>query len=186
MPTISGFFSSVGASVVAAHQNNPVKATASWALVAAIAVPLVANFEGYAKKPYVDTVGTGHPITWCYGRTKADGPVPPMTMTFTKAKCQDELGEDLQKYDAMVHKCITAPMSPHQEAAFVSFVYNGGQGWLCNPAKHTYNTVAKNFNAGNVDAACNAMLAYDRGDGKVLAGLVTRRKQEAALCRMTT
>src|SRR5277367_5114499 len=87
-----------------------VKAVGHSAAWVTLAVTIVASFEGFASRPYIDKVGTGRPITWCYGKTKADGPVPPMTMVFTKAQCLDELGKDLQNYDTMVHSCIIAPI----------------------------------------------------------------------------
>lgn len=147
--------------------------TAAWA---AVAITIVASFEGYASRPYVDTVGTGHPITWCYGTTSADHPVPKKGTTFTEAECKQLLGIDLQKYDAMVRKCIHVALPPHREAALVSFVYNLGPGALCNGA------VGRNINAGNVTAGCNAMLAYDHAAGRRLAGLTRRRQAERALC----
>ena len=141
-----------------------------------IAVTLVAGFEGYASKPYIDTIGRGHPETWCYGKTAADAPPPPMTMTFTKAQCQDELGQDLQKYDDMVHSCIKVPLPPHREAALVSFTYNLGQRALCS------GEVARGINAGNVAAGCGAMRSYDHSLGKVVKGLTRRRQSEYELC----
>lgn len=158
-----------------------------WAAAAAIAVTLVAGFEGYASHPYRDTVGTGHPETWCYGETPADGgPVPAYGTIFTKAECTASLQRKLTKvYDPMVRQCIDAKALdgyPKREAALVSFVYNGGQGWLCKPHRHTYTKVARNINAGNYRTGCNAMKAYDRGNGRVLAGLVRRRAKEAAWC----
>jgi lysozyme len=170
------------------HVNNPKTAAAMYIAAAlAIAVPVVGNFEGFASKPYVDTVGTGHPETWCYGETAADGgKVPAYGTLFTKAECQASLQEKLAKvYDPMVRACIDAKYLdgfPSREASLISFVYNGGQGWLCNPAKHTYTAVASNINAGNITAGCNDMKAYNRASGIVLSGLVTRRAKEAALC----
>jgi lysozyme len=143
----------------------------------AIAAVFIEPFEGYASKPYVDRVGTGHPITWCYGETKADAPVPPMGTLFTKAECTKELEHDLQtKYDPAVRKCIHVALPPHREAALISFVYNLGPGPLCN------GPVGRYLNAGNVPAGCNAMLAYDHAAGKRLPGLTRRRQAERALC----
>jgi len=154
-----------------------VAGTVTWL---AIATPFVAGFEGYAKRPYVDTVGTGHPITWCYGETRADGPVPPLSTVFTKAECTAQLEKSLTtKYDPAVRKCIRAPLPPHREAALVSFVYNLGPGALCN------GPVGRYINAGNVVAGCNAMLAYDHAAGRRLPGLTRRRQQERALCLRT-
>ncbi len=146
---------------------------AAWATVATI---FVAGFEGFAAHPYVDRIGTGHPITWCYGETAADRPAPPMSMTFTKAQCLDELGVDLQKYDVMVHSCIHVALPPHREAALVSFTYNLGQRALCSGA------VARNLNAGNVAMGCRAMLGYNHASGSVSKGLTRRRQAEMKLC----
>ena len=194
MATFQGFFQSM--------QPNTQRQKTGWVAAAAITVALVAGFEGYASKPYVDTVGTGHPETWCYGETAADGgKVPAYGTLFTKAECQVSLQEKLTKvYDPMVRQCIDAKALdgfPSREAALVSFVYNGGQGWLCAPAVRTISgapsvypaskpirltAVARNINAGNYAAGCNSMKAYDRAAGRVLSGLVTRRNKEAALC----
>lgn len=153
-----------------------VRTGAGVAAAIALAIPLVAAFEGFSARPYVDRVGTGQPETWCYGATKADGPPPPYSKVFTKEECQAQLGHDLLKYDAMVHSCIKVPLPPHREAALVSFTYNVGQGALCHGA------VAKQLNAGNVVAGCNALLAYNHAAGRVLAGLTSRRQKERQLC----
>ena len=65
----------------------------------AIATPFVGNFEGYASKPYIDWNGSGHPETWCYGETAADGgPVPKMGTLFTKAECEQMLDKEAARY----------------------------------------------------------------------------------------
>lgn len=153
------------------------RTTAAWAL---IATTFVAGWEGFASKPYTDWIGTGHPVTWCYGETKADGPVPPMDTVFTKEECTAELQQKLTtKYDPAVRACIHVPLPPHREAALVSFAYNLGPAALCN------GPVARYLNAGNVTAACNAMLAYNHAGGRVVAGLTNRRQAERKLCLMS-
>ena len=149
--------------------------TVAWLV---IATPFVAGFEGYAKRPYVDAVGTGHPITWCYGETAADGgKVPVMGTLFTKAECTASLQDKLTRvYDPMVRKCIRVPLPPHREAALVSFVFNLGPGAQCS------GPVGRYLNAGNVVAACNSLLAYDHANGVRLAGLTRRRQAERQLC----
>lgn len=153
-----------------------VKVAGAGAAWVAIAVAAVAPFEGFASKPYVDRVGTGHPVTWCYGETSADHPVPAAGTTFTKAQCQQYLAADLQKYDVAVRKCIHVPLPPHREAALVSAAYNLGPAAVCNGA------IARNLNAGNVTAGCNALLAYDHASGRVVPGLLKRRQAERAMC----
>jgi len=157
---------------------HPAARGAAWV---ALAVTLVAGFEGFASKPYVDRVGTGHPITWCDGETAADthGKVPPLNAVFTKAECTAELQDKLTTvYDPAIRKCIHVTLPPHREAALVSAAYNLGPAAICNGA------IARNLNAGNVAAGCNALLAYNHAGGRVVAGLTARREQERALCLM--
>ena len=146
----------------------------------AIAITVVSAFEGYSSKPYVDGVGRGHPETWCFGETKADGPPPPYSKVFTKEECQSELGRDLPKYDAPLQKCLKpavyAALPPHRHAALVSLAYNVGDSAVCK------SRVVRELNAGNVAAACNDFLAFDRANGRVLKGLANRRRAERVLC----
>jgi lysozyme len=179
MPNLTDFFATL--------KPQTTRQKSGWAAAAVIAVSLVGGFEGFASHPYRDTVGTGHPETWCYGETPADGgKVPAYGTLFTKAECTASLQRKLTTvYDPMVRQCIDAKALdgyPYREAALVSFIYNGGQGWLCKPHRHTYTAVARNINSGNYSAGCHAMLAYDRANGRVLSGLARRRRLEAALC----
>ena len=153
-----------------------VAGTVAWL---AIATPFTAAFEGYARKPYVDTVGTGHPITWCYGETKADGtPVPPMSAVFSKDQCTAQLQQKLANvYYPPIAKCIPAKyLTPHRTAALVDFAYNLGPAAVCT------GPVGRYIAAGNVAAGCRAMLAYDHANGVRLAGLTRRRQADYAYC----
>ena len=147
---------------------HPVARGAMWL---AIAIPLIAGFEGFSGKVYRDSVGVK---TICYGQTAVDG--ADFSKVYTKAECEQMLGTDLAKYDKMVHSCVHVALPPHREAALVSFTYNLGEGALCHGA------VARDLNAGNVVGGCNAILAYDHAGGRVLAGLTKRRQVEKTLC----
>jgi len=140
-----------------------------------ICVAFVSPWEGLFLHPYRDAVGVK---TVCYGATAADG--VDLNRTYTKQECQDMLARDLPKYDELVKKCLTPAaynaLSPSRHAAVVSFTYNLGGGAFCHSA------VARALNAGNIPAACNAMLAYDHAGGRVLKGLTNRRREERDLC----
>jgi lysozyme len=152
--------------------SSPAKSPVTWVV---IAVTFVAGWEGFYGHVYRDSVGVP---TICYGATAADN--VDLTRTYTKQECQDMLARDLPKYDAMVKRCLTATayaaLPPHRHAAVVSFTYNLGGGALCK------SSVARNLNAGKIQDACDAMLAYVRAGGRVLQGLVNRRRAERALC----
>jgi lysozyme len=147
-----------------------------------ICIACTSGYEGYASHPYVDKVGTGHPVTWCYGETEADAPIPSMSATFTKEQCQQQLGTSLVKYDAQIQKCIDpkvyAALPPHRHAALVSLDYNIGPGNFCK------SNVVRNLNAGKTQAACDAFLSWTHASGRVVQGLVNRRQSERKLCLM--
>lgn len=138
----------------------------------AVAVVIVASFEGLYTKAYKDPVGV---TTICYGITNHDRPVK-MGDRYSKEECVQFLKEDLIKYKKMVDRCIKADMPPHRTAAMVSFVYNVGQGNLCK------SSVARKLNAGDVRGGCNALLLYNKAGGRVFRGLERRRAAERALC----
>lgn len=136
---------------------------------------LVAGFEGFASRPYRDSVGVR---TVCFGQTAADG--ADFSRVYTKAQCLQLLGRDLPKYDAPLKRCIKPEvynaLPPYRHAALVSLAYNIGAGGVCK------SSVVRELNAGRVAAACNDFLKYDRAGGRVLKGLVNRRRAERAAC----
>lgn len=142
--------------------------TAAWL---AIAVVIVAGFEGLYTRPYHDVVGV---LTVCYGETAADQ--VDLKRTYTPAECKEMLARDLPKYDAELRKCIHVQMSPNVEAAVVSLGYNVGTAAVCR------GSVAANLNRGDIRAACDSFLRYDRAGGRVIQGLVNRRQAERRLC----
>ena len=158
-------------SIFSTARNHPATKGAAWLVVA---ITLVSGFEGLRTTPYKDQVGI---TTVCYGETAADGVV---MKQYTVDQCKVLLGASLPKYDAQIKRCLkpgiydTLPI--HRHAALVSFVYNVGAGTFCRSG------VARDLNAGHVTAACNALLLYDRGGGKIIPGLLIRRKAERAFC----
>lgn len=162
-----------------------------WAVAGAMTVAMCASFEGYAAHPYVDRVGTGHPITWCYGETKADGPVPSMRATFTKAQCSDLLQQSLVKYNVGIKKYIHVVMGAQTEAAMTDAAYNLGAGIFAHGAMTRYLNAGGDYATflpqssaykRNHPSACNALTGYVHANGRVLTGLVRRRNAETALC----
>jgi lysozyme len=157
--------------------NTPAK-KASWI---GLAVVLVGGFEGLYLHPYRDIAGV---LTVCYGATAADH--VDLTRSYTKQECDDMLGADLPKYDAMIQKCISKDAyndlqnHPHRHVALVSFVYNLGPGPVCKGA------IGRDLNRGNISAACHDLLAYNRarvhGVLRPVKGLTDRRTKEVSWC----
>ena len=113
------------------NQHPAVNTTAKKASWIVLAVTLVGGFEGLSLHTYRDSVGVR---TTCYGATAADG--VDLNRTYTKQECEDILGRDLPKYDAMIQKCLSKAaydaLPPHRHAALVSFTYNLGGGAFCH------------------------------------------------------
>ncbi|WP_343735347.1 lysozyme [Acidovorax sp.] len=139
----------------------------------ALAVPLVAHFEGYVPWVYRDPIGR---LAACYGHDD-------QTMTpgkrFTAAECQAMLDEDLLKHAAALD-CIKRPLTDGQKAAFLSFAFNVGTNAFCG------STLARKANAGDMAGACAELSRWTLAGGKELPGLVRRRAAERAVCEGAT
>lgn len=149
--------------------------------VVAIAVAFTPIWEGMDPVAKVDRIGTGHPITYCYGQTDEFGAVK-AGQRFTKAECDAKLAESLPKYLAKITPCIKVDIPDESMAALLDAAYNAGPAAVCRSPM-----VAK-INAGDLKGGCEAFHNwYVRSDGVVRKGLINRRdgdsrKGEKELC----
>ena len=139
------------------------------AAAAALAVPLVAKYEGTVQTTYRDPIGI---ITACTGQT---GPELVMGQTFTSEQCEEMLYKDLFKHSAAL-ECIKAPLTDGQKAALLSFAFNVGNGAFCG------STLTRKANAGDMPGACAELSRWTYAGGKQMPGLVIRRAAERQLC----
>ena len=130
---------------------------------------LVGPWEGMEKKAYQDVVGVW---TQCYGHTEGvkKGSVK------TVEQCNTQLAETLPRYQEQMLRYVKVPLTPYQEAAFISFTYNVGVG---NFAK---STLLKKLNQGNYQGACEELRKWVYAGGKKYQGLVNRREDEYEMC----
>lgn len=142
------------------------KQRAGWA---AIALTMVAGFEGLRHAAYLDPVGIP---TICFGETKGVR----MGQRATLEQCQDMLAASLQLANRAVDDCIRVPLPDYRRAAVVSFTYNVGRDAMCG------STMARKLNAGDVHGGCDEMLRWTMAKGIRLPGLVTRRQKERNMC----
>jgi lysozyme len=85
------------------------------------------------------------------------------------------LAHDLQEFERAVAAMVTVPVTSNQFSALVSLAYNIGISALRG------STLLRLLNAGDYAGAANQFLRWNRGGGRVLPGLVTRRRAERAL-----
>lgn len=136
-----------------------------------LAVGFIGGWEGLRTKAYRDVIGVP---TICFGETRG----VKMGDTYTVDECKAMLGDALVEFEAGMRRCLSAPdrIPDKPYVAFLSLAYNIGNGAFCK------SSIARYANAGNLKAACDSLLLYTRAGGKVVQGLVNRRKEERKLC----
>jgi lysozyme len=163
----------------------------SGALMAAICGTLVGftpTWEGMDRVAKRDMIGTGHPVTYCYGQTDEFGDVK-VGQRFTKVECDAALQKSLPRYIAGIAKCMTHIPAVTDAAKVIAALadasYNAGIAAVCR------SPMLAKINAGDYKAGCDAFVGwYIRSDGKVRKGLIARRsglpndvrKSERDLC----
>lgn len=143
----------------------------------AVAVPLVARWEGLETTAYLDRIASPPVWTICYGETQGVRPGE----TRTRAQCEDGLRRGLIRYRNGIHPAFTAEtkaqrLPPERDAAFVSLAWNAGINRVRS------STATRRLNADDVRGACVALTWYNKAGGRVIRGLVNRRAEEEALC----
>lgn len=128
-------------------------------------IALIKQFEGcrlQAYKPvpteYYYTIGYGH-----YGPDVAPNAI------ITQGQAEAYLIVDLQKFEKVVN-ATGLVLNQNQFDALVSFTYNCGA-----------NNLHKLITGRTLPQIADAMLLYNKGGGKVLAGLTRRREAERTL-----
>ncbi len=132
-------------------------------------VELVAKYEGCRLEAYKCPAGV-----WTIGYGHTAGVNPGDTLP-SKEAAQALLKEDLAKYAGYVNSCvkkgkITFPLTQNQFDALTSFCYNCG-----------YGSLQKLVSGRSAAEVAEKIPAYNKGGGKVLAGLVRRREEERQL-----
>jgi lysozyme len=149
------------------------KAGAGGAAVITMACAFIMPWEGLWTTAKVDTIGTGRPITWCYGETIGGAKVGDK---FTPQQCSEMLKKRLPEYANAIAPCIKVPISDKTRAAFVSFAYNVGSAGFCR------SSAVKRLNAGDSRGACDALMQWNKAQGRTVRGLTNRRAAERKLC----
>jgi lysozyme len=139
-------------------------------------VNLIKRFESFKATPYRCPAGVR---TIGYGFTESK---------YLKMKRLSEpqaskilVSEVIPYYQSLVRKHVKVPLTSNQECALISFTFNCGESNLMKVVDAKRNRL----NKGNYNTIPNVLLRYTKvriGDKvKTLNGLVTRRKQEAAM-----
>lgn len=137
---------------------------------AAVAVmALTPAFEGTVNKTYMDLGGV---LTYCTGATEN----AQWGKTYTPVECRMQLERDLARHAEGVMGCIHVPMTDGQRVAYTDAAFNIGVDAFCS------SSMARKTNAGDARGGCNALMLWNKVNGREVTGLTRRRLAEREIC----
>ena len=133
-------------------------------------IKFIQTWESLKLNAYLDSKGLP---TIGIGTTRyPDGTKVKMGDTCTKEQAYEWFRFDVARFEAFINRVIKIPLNQNQFDALASFTYNLGEGNLSK------STLLKKLNAKDYKGASNEFLKWNKSGGKVLQGLVNRRKDE--------
>jgi lysozyme len=141
-------------------------------------IAIVKAFEGCHKavrgRPgYFTTYYDPHVLTIGWGHTNHHPPKFKAGDVWSQAACDAVLAGDMVIFEKHVAKHAKVPLKQHEYDALVSWSYNTG-----GPS---HATLWKKLNAGDKAAIPGELAKWNKDNGKVVNGLVRRRKSEGQL-----
>ncbi|NHB59552.1 lysozyme [Acinetobacter sp. 194] len=138
-----------------------------------IGIHLIKKFEGIKLFAYDDGVGVW---TIGIGTTR----YPDGTLVKKGDKCTEEQAKqyficDLRCFEIAINKAVRVKLNQNQFDALVSLIYNIGINAF------NKSTLLKKLNEQEYIGAADQFLVWNKAGGKVLTGLVERRKAEKEL-----
>lgn len=134
-----------------------------------LAADLIKKFEGCRLHAYLDGGGVA---TIGYGQT---GPAIHLGLTWTQDRADAALEHFLAAEESVLRSLIHVPVSENQFAALMSLAYNIGT------AAFGGSTLLRKLNAWDYTGAAECFAAWNHDNGKVDAGLTSRRAAERAV-----
>lgn len=131
----------------------------------------IAKWEGMELKSYPDPATGAEPWTIGVGHT---GGVKPDD-TCTEEEALEWLKDDCRKAEQCIEDHVEVDLNQNQIDALVSFIFNLGCG------NFRSSTLLKLINVCNMEAAAKQFQKWNKGNGKVMAGLTSRRNAESEL-----
>jgi lysozyme len=130
---------------------------------------VIKHFEGLRLTAYLCPAGV---LTIGYGHTGKD---VLQGMKISVDRAIELLLADVAGFERSVAAMVSVPLTQGMFDALVSFAFNLGAGKLKG------STLLRRLNDGDKDLAADEFLKWDKANGKPLAGLTERRKDEREL-----
>jgi lysozyme len=141
----------------------------------AVASKLVKRWEGFRSRPYICPAGVptiGYGFTAYLDGTRVTLRDPPMSREAADILLHHLIIRDYMP--AVMRLCPTIN-TPERLGAITDFCFNLGE------SKLRASTLRKRINSGDWEGAQEELMKWTRGGGRVLPGLVARRKAERDL-----
>ena len=141
-----------------------------------LAAELCRRYEGYRAKPYLCPAGVptiGYGSTYYADKRKVTLEDQPMEEGAARALLMDELEHTY--LPGVLRNCPVLATNERRCNAIVDYAYNLGVGRLQT------STLKRKINAQDWDGVQEQLMLWTKGGGKVLPGLVARRKAECLL-----
>ena len=140
--------------------------------ISARGLALIRHFEGFSATAYLCpanlwTIGYGHVLRGALLANKD-------SLRWSEADGEAQLQSDCRVFERAVLRLIAVPLNQPQFDALVAFTYNIGEAALQR------STMRQKLNRGEYDAVPGEMMRWVHAGGRRLAGLVRRRRAEAA------
>lgn len=133
---------------------------------------LIASFEGCVLNAYRDPAGF---LTIGYGHLIKSGDGFTDKSKITQSQALQLFQSDLKQFEDCVNKSVNVPLTQNQFDSLVSLSFNIG----CYAFRRS--TLLKLLNQGLYLESSNQFLKWTFAGGKILTGLVNRRKLERDL-----
>ena len=154
--------------------------------VSAEAIEMIKHHEGVRTRPYrcpalLWTIAVGHVIDPTHATVKYEErralPIPAgWDRTLTMDEVDQILGQDLRRFErGVVRLCPAAVGNQGIFDSCVSFAFNVGLG------NFQRSTLRMKTNRGDFEEAAEEFMKWTKAGGRVLPGLVKRRRDERAL-----
>jgi lysozyme len=134
---------------------------------------LIKEFEGLRLKSYkcpggYNTIGYGHVINNATEDSLFNNGI-------NEAEAETILLKDITLANQALMRLVRVPLNEHQRTALVSFVFNVGSGAF------QASTLRQKLNRFEYELAAEQFSRWIHGGGRILPGLVRRRKAEMAV-----
>ena len=135
---------------------------------------IIKHYEGYSSSVYCCPAGRWT-IGWGSTWDNKGRPINKAQADISQDYAEKLLLREIRHTDHAIAKLVTAELNENMYSALTSFIYNVGSG------NFQRSTLRMKLNRGDYQGAADELPKWRKAGGRVLKGLVRRRKSERDL-----